>query len=263
MAFKHENLKKNKELFECADNLYHLIDTLLIVFNQSSNNFRPSRIPKYKNTFLYLFNTSIRHYKSIDLLCQEGHGMSALILMRSLLENLITTKYIILNKNPNELAQRFEEYKWLLMRKQLKYWKTNKQVESKKLQKSILSKEPEILAKVKEYKVNFKVKNGLSTWSGKSVERMAEVVGMSNEYNLVYRMCCLISHPSMLGIIQEVKRTEEYTYFSSDPSYCNIITNMILTIEYMHTFLSVYNDLFELGKKQELDLFLKKYKVGF
>ncbi|MCK5491940.1 MAG: hypothetical protein KAJ14_02380, partial [Candidatus Omnitrophica bacterium] len=167
--FREENIQKHSELFEVADELSALADELMYAFNCRSKieDFRPSKIPKHKTVFLYLFNAVLKQYASLKVVCLEGYGQSSSIILRSMLENLISIKYMIFSENTSSLAERFIGYRWIDMRKSLNYWRMEDKVKNKDLRDQILLKEKEIEQKCKDFKERFNIKKGqLKTWSG-------------------------------------------------------------------------------------------------
>ncbi|HWZ23471.1 MAG TPA: DUF5677 domain-containing protein, partial [Cytophagaceae bacterium] len=264
--FRINNLERNSELFNLANELEVLADEMRHVFNGKSkeNDFRRSKMPLHKTVFLYLITTVMQRFNSIRILCTEGYGQCSLIILRSMLESLISAKYIILDeKVANERAERFEEYRWVEMRKHLKYWKTE-DVHNKELAKTILSRETEVIDNFNKFKERF-IKNNkeLSTWSGNSIEDMARDVGMLADYNSVYRLCCNSSHPSFLGTGQSVVKTKEATHYSSSPSLQNVIANVEMSIVYFAEFLFIYDYLFGLGMRQRIYDYQTKAKQVF
>lgn len=269
--FKAENIKGYKELFNLSDELESLTDEIRNSFNAASvkNDFRRSKIPLYKSIFLYFSHTAMRQFPSIYILCAEGYAYSASPILRSLWENLVSVKYMLLdkNKNLNEeeanlKAQRFEEYRWVNMSKMLHYWKSNNGEINQKLCENIVSKEDEILNKIKEFKKTFKT-NDVRSWSGLSIEAMAEKIDMLQDYNLLYRLCCNLSHPSFLGLQLGVVKGREKTNFFSGPSSEHLICVLETAITCFYEFLFLHDYLFLLGMTDKLKVFQQKARLVF
>ncbi len=261
MNFKEENIKKHSELFCVTDEVHALADELMYAFNCKSNteDFRPSQMPLHKTVFLYLFNAALKQYASIKVLCLEGYGQSSSIILRSMLENLISIKYMIFSENTSSLAERFIGYRWIDMRKSLNYWRMEDKVKNKDLRDKILLKEKEIEQKCKDFKERFNIKKGqLKTWSGLSIEEMAQKADMLADYNLMYRLSCNFSHSGFLGAQPGVDKGLNHTLFSSKPAFDFIIGVLESAIQYLHEFLSTYNHMFKLEKERELSDFHKK-----
>ena len=166
---------------------------------------------------------------------------------------------MILDKSPNNKAERFMNYKWIEMQKYLKYWKMEDEVRNKELRRNILSKENDVLRNVNNFKKKFNVTKGqLSTWSGVSIENMAQKIGMLGEYNLMYRTCCSFSHPGFLGALQGVDRGRDYTIFSPKPSFEHIVVNLKSAVQYLHEFLVIFDHIFKLEMEEKLDDFQKR-----
>jgi len=255
--FQEENIKRYPELSKIVQRLQAITDEITDTFNNKSknNDWRRSKMPCHKNLLNYFLMTAIRQFDAISVLCSEGYGDCSLVILRSMLENLISLKYIVLGeKQIEERAERFENYKWVDMKKQLTYWKNSKGVVQKDTQEDILSKEAIILSSVEDFKKRFNINNEreFRTWSGISIEEMADRVNMSDAYNLMYRMCCLFSHPSFLGQQQGVTKNNDYTIFSTKPSFRNIEVNLMTAIHYLFEFLIIFDHLFNLCMLQKL-----------
>lgn len=262
--FKFENIKRNYELFTLATDFHVLLKDASNIFNLRS--LRLNTLPIHKIVFLYLYNSSVKSYSAIHLLCLEGYGQDSSIILRSLLENLITAKYILYDiKSADYKAKRFEEYRWVEVKNSLEYWEMRDAYQDEKLKKEILSKKKEVMQNVEDFikKYNIKNKNDLLRWSGISIRKMAEEVSMLEEYLLTYKLCCSFSHPSFIGSLERTKKTLEGINFSSNPSFKGIIEDMKSAILYLYDFLRIYNNVFNLNIEKKLEEIYEKTITTF
>lgn len=269
--FKTENIRSHQELFDLSEELQGIAEELKNAFNKASaiQDFRRSKIPLYKTIYLFFITNAMRQYPSIHILCVYGYAYCASPILRSLWENLVSIKYILLSDDgqldeteANLKAKRFEEYRWVNMSKMLRYWKNDDGVQRKDLQEAIVSRNDEIIAKVNEFMKIYKTKH-LNSWSGLSIEEMAKKLNMLGDYNLVYRMCCNLSHPSSLGLQLGVEKNPQTTIFSTKPSNDQVKSVLMIAIQYFHEFLVLHDHLFSLKMFNELTAFQKKARVVF
>ncbi len=266
--FKQKNIKEHFELFQITEELELTADEMRYKYNCKSNenDFRRSKLPLFLTIFQYLLNNVMNQYNSIRVLCLEGYGQSGLVILRSILESLITFKYMISDEElKNVRAQRFEDYRWVQMKKMLNYWKMEDEVINYAIAKDILSKEDRVLEKVEEFKKTYDVKNDreLSTWSGISIFKMAKTANELVDYNLLYSTCCNFSHPSILGIQSNVIRNEKVTFYSPKPSFQYIDVNIKSSIDYFLEYLVMFDYFYSLGMKKKLDGYQLRAKKIF
>jgi hypothetical protein len=261
--------KPNIEIINLAKNLFDLSQEILRIFNKDveEKDLRPSKIPAYKNTFLYQLNTSIAQFYSIILLCENKKAEPSLIILRSLLENLISMKFILIAQTDKEVIlrnERFLEYKCFQMKKLLRYWKESSNVVRKDIQQQVLSKETTILKECESFKQKFGITSNrqLANWSGIPISDMAEKVDMTDEYSLIYTLCCNYTHPSFLGWVQNVKKTPDKTIFSHNTSNQTFLI-LQQSIIYFYELLFIFNILFELPCEEKLNDFQNKAKIIF
>jgi hypothetical protein len=94
-------------------NLGVLYNPLVRLAEDIAKTFRPIDDKEkarniYKVLVLHFFNKSWRTFESIHLLCANGLGQEASILLRSFLEVVVNARYI--SKAPSSRAVLFEEY---------------------------------------------------------------------------------------------------------------------------------------------------------
>ena len=243
-------------LFRLADELQDACRSILEEFN--TRRTKLFDLVAHQRIFLFIFTRALKTYSSILELCKQGFGQDVAVLIRSLLENLITAKYIIRRpKTAKELAERFVAYKWVIFKRHLP-----------EQERSFLHAPPEkraefekhkrlILEKVDEFKKKFHVTSdrGLLTWSGKTVRDMARDLGREwqEEYDETFRLCSRFSHPSILGDQEYMIQDGNHLTFSPLPSKLGVRTNLRHALHFYLEFLVTVDELFELKHGDRLN----------
>jgi len=192
----------------------------LLDFVDNNVNKFPDK-PGLKNACcLLLFAKSTKTYRAIEHLCNKGigYGEDAIILSRSLLENLINLAYIANPKQEEEQKHRAELFSnWLLIDWN-RFQKGLKECTSTKTQlRQILQ---EIDPTTDNYKNAEKLINDeiqrlknnnhqttKRSWSGLGLKWMADEVGLLDfYYDVVYWHCSQIVHSHPGGIDSYIKR---------------------------------------------------------
>lgn len=245
-----------QKLIFLGDALFNLSEQLVDSFNQNA------RIPSQKLELAscYLFNRARQDYRSICILCAEGIGSSSLPILRSLFESSVSFKYILSPSTPEQrenLANRFMDFECVETKKGLEYWKVAGQNQDWK--KNFLDMEAEIQTKVNNFKIVYKIssKSDLDSWSGKNIRTMAKILGMENDYLSIYRFCCSLSHPSLIGAKQNIVPNLNGfdLHLQSEPSM--LVANMQTAIEYYSQFVNTFNLVFKLNFDEELKHFIQ------
>lgn len=260
------HLGEYRELFEFSDEINHFTSSLLNEFN--NRRIKLFDLPAYQRIFLFIVTRSIKTYASILVLCKAGYGQDVSTLLRSLLENLVTAKYIIHDPSTaDEKARRFVAYKWVIFKRQLPEQEKMFRTANSEQKNELYEKKQKIQKKVDEFKVNFQITSdkALITWSGKSIRDMAKKVDhkLLDEYEKTFRLCSRFSHPSILGDNEYLIQDNNNLIFSPLPSDIGIVSNLINALKYELDFLTITNQLFKLHKQKEIDQYLTKYQYLF
>lgn len=132
---------------------------------------------------LYHHTRAINLLRCIAILCEKGNGIEATILLRSLLNLIINLKWLI-KENSEDRLLRFAEfdavYKKLTMDALRQYGSFSKSISEGDF--SVHDEQFEVL----KSKYNLKRDRDLYSWSGTSIRKMAEDVGMTSDYHIVY-----------------------------------------------------------------------------
>jgi hypothetical protein len=243
---------QNKELFDLSEELKDAAFLFLNDFN--SRNFKLINFPAHKRIFLFFLTKVIKTYSSIYILCRQGYGQDACCLLRSLLETLISVKYILHDLNSADgKAVRFVEYKWVIFKRQISELEKKITLQSRE---EFLSQKAMINEKFNEYKCKNAIVSdrALLTWSGKSVKDMAKLVDkrLVDEYESAFRRYSRFSHPSIIGDKEYLNFEDDVLRLSPLPNSIEIITNLKKAITYSVDFLQIFKGLFNLNYAQNL-----------
>lgn len=244
------------DLFTFADEVDDFVTAALEEFN--TRRIKLFDLPAYQRIFLFILTRSIKTYSSILILCRSGFGQDVATLMRSLLENLITARYIIEGeeKSADRLAKRFVAYKWVIFKRQLPEQELAARNGTEQEKNDFLQRKNLVLGKVAEFKEEFGITSdrALITWSGKSVRDMARKVSrdLLEEYEKTFRLCSRFSHPSILGDNEYLIQNDNQLTFSPQPSVIGIESNLVSAVVYALNFIEITDRLFQLGRQTEI-----------
>ncbi len=253
----HENfVQKYPDIDEFNLKLEGLIKEILQDFNNRS--VKLFDLPAHKRIFLFIFTRALKSYSAILVLCRNGYGQDTAMLLRFLLENLITARYILRDPGgADELTRRFVAYKWVIFQRSLqederRIWKA-----SPGERDSFLEKKKLIFQNVEEFKKNYKVQSdrALLTWSGATIRDMAKAIGadLLDEYEHTFRLCSRFSHPSILGDQEYMMMDDQRLVFSARPSDIGIIINLRKMFQYVLDYLRLVENLFDFGKLERIE----------
>jgi hypothetical protein len=242
-----------KELFAFIDQISILIKDILNEFN--SKTIKMSGLEPRKKIFLFFLARGIKTFNAIELLCRKGYGQDSATLLRSLLENLISIKYILCDfAAADKKTYRFVNYKWVIFKRFLSEDKTP---DERKL----------ILDKFEEYKKEHNIisDKALITWSGKTIKDMANAVDnkLCEEYDSVFRFCSRFSHPSIVGDKEYINYEDKVFTMKPLPSDIGIVISLNKSTAYLMDFLKLHNSLFNLNYDNSLQKIDKMHKDIF
>ena len=120
----------------------------------------------------------------------------------------------------------------------------------------LTEKEQLILKKCEDYKEKYEITSdrGLLTWSGMSVKDMAKRVSteLLEEYESTFRFCSRFLHPGIVGDDEYLNYKGDKMIFSPIPSHVGVGQALVRDIEYIMEFIELFNDLFDLGRGEEI-----------
>jgi len=251
-----------KDLFDLAGEVDGCTKSLLEEFNR--RNLKLFDLPPHQRIFLFIITRSVKTYASILELCKSGYGQDVSTLLRGLLENLVTARYIINDPaTADEKTARFVAYKWVIFKRHLPEQEKGLRQAPQAQRKEFFAKKKMVLAKVDEFKEKFHVTSdrALVTWSGKTIKDMAAAVDprLLEEYETTFRLCSRFSHPSILGDNEYLIQEGRHLIFSPLPSNVGVAVNLKNAVRYILDFLVVIDGLFGFGKNKAL----KAIKHGY
>ena len=255
--------EKHAYLFELDKELEQLSRTLLKIFD--SSELKLFSIPPHKRVFLFFLTRALKTHHAIVTLCREGFGQDAAILLRSLLENLISFRYMLYDpQQVDTLASRFVAYKWVIFHRHLSEEERDVREKSKQEQHSFFQKKDLVLKNVEEFKKKYGINSGraLLTWSGRTLKDMAGRVSkdLLKEYESTFRMCSKFTHPSIISDKEYMIIDDRQIIFSVSPSIIGVETALVKTIGYTFNILFIFNHLFELKRNALLEEFSQRLK---
>lgn len=254
--FQENIQRENKELFEAGRAVDDFARLLLRTLNE--RQIKLFELPPHKRIFLFILTRIMKTCSAVDLLCRNGYGQDAAALVRGLLENLITAKYIIHDPRlADERAKRFVAYKWVILKRHIPEQEKNIRGIPDKAKNEFFERKELILKRVDEFKREYKISSdrALLTWSGRTLKDMAKRLGrgLLNEYESTFRLSSRFSHPGILGDREYLVQDEKSLVFSPLPSTIGIVLNMTQNIKFYMDFLDTADDLFQLHLTAQLN----------
>lgn len=250
---KNKIFEQNKEVFDLAEEARRILFSFLSDFN--ARKIKLTEIPPHKRIFLFFLARIIKTYSALYTLCREGYGQDACLLLRSLLEILISAKYIMIRPaEADREAVRFVEYKWVILNRCLA--ESERDFHDPAAADSS-SNRTMIAAKFQEYKQKYKITSdrALLTWSGKATKDMAKLADkkLLKEYESAFRIDSRFSHPSIIGDKEYVDPQEDVLVLSFSPSTSGVVLSLKRAVTYLADFLSIFNVLFGLNGDASLN----------
>lgn len=244
--FHNKIVAENKELFDLAKKVK--AEAFLFLESFEARNIKLDDLAPHQRIFLFFLTKILKTYAAICILCQEGYGQDACVLLRSLLESLISVKYMLLAiDSADEKALRFVEYKWIILKRYLSETKngfTNEQEDDLYTQQKL------IIDKFNEFKKKYNIVSdrALLTWSGKTIKDMARIAdkNLFQEYESAFRTYSRFSHTSIIGDNEYMNFKNNILTFSPSPKAIAVASALKKAISYTMDFVRVANDLFNL-----------------
>lgn len=207
---------------------------------------------------LFFVCKGIKTFRAIQLLTENGFGEDAAVLIRCQLELLINFLYMA-KEDQKKRAEKYIYYCYILAKK---YW--DKLPDTSLFHKIIkeISKE-KLKEMIKEYENHKKLYPDKRGWAGKSVEKMANDVGLKYEYIFIYSIYSNLVHSNVHShnYYMEIK--------NDNPTYkIGITKNLVKTIMgencgILLEILSHANDIFQTGYDNAIQDAINKYPNMF
>jgi transcriptional regulator with XRE-family HTH domain len=205
-------------------------------------------------TLNYLFGKSRDTYQSIQILCKTAFGRDALILVRSLLENLIIILYMFQDEEKTE--ERVKE--WIQF-----------DLRDRKILLDAIEKEPTDYFGVKDKWVKEKseirksykqLPERIKKKQGWKYEQLARKVGLEAQY-VYYRYLSSLAHPTSTSAKGYMTVEKDRVAIQVGPTSKSIPNALVFSHRYFLMLLNSVNSVFDLSEKQNLAKHERLYSV--
>lgn len=221
------------------------------------------RLHNDKSIFIsFCLGKTYKTHKAILILCEAGYGQDAAMLVRSMVELLITLLYILADKTDGRLYRYFD-YDWILQRKMYGYAKTkphlvelinDRQVNPRDGDNSI--EEIETTAKLMMEKHNYG-----KSWSEKNIREMSAEVGKDGLYDTMYVLQSQLIHTSPRATNEYISRAGDKYVVSVGSDGKWIEESLVSAFDCLYSVLGEVDKFFELGLSGDLDNVAKEYST--
>lgn len=203
----------------------------------------------YGKALLFLQVTKLHtSTEAVLRLVKNGYGMDAMIIVRSMLNNLISCKWIIDSK-PKTRAKRFIQYNTVLRKKFLEI--AQKYPEQKSHFLKVLADEKKINSLYKKIEKKFSDKY---SWSGKKIWKMAEDVGLKWDYDFIYNLASSLEHSDINSLneyLAVIDDANKLFVFKGGPSPKYVMESGLTSIKYTGEGLELFIKIFKLKKNYQ------------
>lgn len=235
-------------------------DLLLLIEGYADNGIPIGEWTQPKSFLIFAFAKSYRTVNSVLLLCENGYGQDAFMLVRTLFELLITTAYIFKEDTDNRITQ-YNEYDWVLRNKMLSSVKKNKDSKGKSLlQERSLSEGinlKEIKQKSKEVLQSYEEEDA-QTWSKKSIFQMAKAVGLEDLYDSLYALGSQLTHSASRSANEYMRVVDGELELLTYPSDNYIDESLVGSFMCFYHIVKQLDEVFDLALTDSLAEFEKR-----
>jgi len=253
MDIKKQIIERFKKDFTNSDTIYSITEG---IFDQG---WRSKKDSIYEYVIGLLFGKALKTYKSINILCKEGYGQDAGILLRSLFEIYVSIAYISKDE-PEKRAKRYYDYSYIERKHLVELFDRYELKEKgfKDAGEAIQRNREEICRLYYEVKNNYKNEKGKIDefrWSGKSIKKMAIDCGLETDYAVVFFIFSQLVHSSSMTerLYVHANIAERRISLDAGPSeeYIEIVLPHSSTI--FVRILEKFNSVFNLGKERKIE----------
>lgn len=213
-----------------------------------------------------LYSSSLKTFRSILFLSNQGHGEDAMNLTRTIFDNYLTLRYI--QENPKDNIYRFKNYSVLETKFMLDRAKNEDSNMLPEIKKIVLQKETEILQNYNKIKTFYvrqgedderslrKFKSG--RWAGINRRRMAEDTCLVVDYDCVFHFHSCFIHPHPYGLSGFREETESEVRFGAKASSEEVFPALPVAMRYFLLILKEWAKLLQLDKDTQIEIFLSE-----
>jgi hypothetical protein len=262
--FKMHSDEFEKELKDFKRELYqhfqNLFDINTLIFSQLSKiieeNVNGLELKSdFQRTINFLFCRSYRLHWSILILCENGFGPEAGILLRSLMEQGVNMAWIG-KENPDQRAKLFVDYLHIARKKLYDNWEKHRVFHNlTNTQKQFIEDKSEIEKLYLEVKENYKDE---SRWAPKHIKTRAEEVGLVYDWDFYYWNLSFFGHSNSASQFEFIRKLGENDLYVVGPSESMIKDVLHLSCKYLLLAFDLWNKTFELGYDKQVQEFLSK-----
>jgi hypothetical protein len=211
-------------------------------------------LPPSKRIFLFFLTKALKTFSAVRQLCAKGYEQDVCLLLRSLLETLISVRYILHTGDPDGKAVRFVEYKWIMFKRAL----SDAREESSDDRAGTSDRLKELVErKCQEFKKKYAIisDKALVTWSGRSIRDMAKLAdkALLREYNDAFRFFSRFSHPNIIGDNEYMRFQGDSVVFLPAARGGDFSVHVGMSVKYLAELLSTCCHLFNLSSCERID----------
>lgn len=209
----------------------------------------------------FTLGKAYKTHEAIMILCSEGYGEDAAILVRSLFELLITLLYI-LKDSTDERADRYYSYDWILRKKMFDYVKTKPEI-AKEMQGRVINPKTgdtnieEVIKQANVVQEKYQYNN--KGWSNKTIYDMAFEVGRMDQYKTIYTLQSQIAHTAVRVMNDYVKDNGSGLNIMVGPGLNWIKNDLVALFDFYYSIVGECDKLFKFGYAKKLDDIAKRY----
>ena len=213
-----------------ASNTFFLISAVV------DSGLKSTKNEHNRSVFHYLLTKGMKSYRSIDVLCLMGNDQDAMALLRTLVDTVITLRYMVVEDTDNRV-RRFMDYEAVEQRKRVQTYQNMLKEgcitpEEFKLAFPDADEPQRIETKFAAFVAKYLVgKSSDRSWSGKDTLGMAKapLVGMVSDYLKAFKSFSLYTHPTGLAM----KAYVQQNLLSWSPSSSQATNSYLISTHYL------------------------------
>ena len=193
--------------------------------------------------YLQLVKIHTTYGATIELI-KKGYGMDAMVLVRTMLNNLINCVWIMTKKQKTR-AKRFINYNFVIRKKFLEIVK--KYPNDLNYFQKIINEEKQINLGYKKVEKYFK--KDINRWPGMTIYQMAKETKLEWDYDFVYGLASSLEHSDINSLnhyMEEFSDAQKLFKFRGGPSANYVNQSGITAIKYMGNGLELFVKSFKL-----------------
>lgn len=223
---------------EYAD-VFHTIARLLAVVNEALDAAEKKPRELLDISVIALVRMTGFAMNDVMLLCGNGSGIGAMKIVRGMFETSTLAEY--LRQNPNEVAD-YVDFGAVLAWRRLHTLKGEKR--NSMTPEQVKQLEDEYDSVKARFTTNGKVRYN---WTTKKLWKMAQELGRSESYDLVYGLACSLHHANFEGLMGYHEMKDGKLEMTGPPSFAWTGAALVAAHENLWRALKTFNDGCKLG----------------